>query len=325
MPTISVIVPVYKVEPYLNRCVQSILAQSYEDFELILVDDGSPDNCGAMCDAWAQKDSRIKVIHKENGGLSDARNAGIDIATGQYLSFVDSDDYIHPQMLSTLLETMQDHCADVVCCDCLRTSQEQVEHAEAVKPARVFCTSGAEVIEHFCTKYHDFQVVTAWNKLYKKNIFDGLRYEVRYNCEDAIMALPMYARAKTVVFIDSVLYYYYQSPTSIMRGNLVAHISGLLAAAKQVQFLKKYPARDTQQRLVERLCKDYIWNYGNLFLKQQDDERFVREFRRLNCAMRSCLKEVLGHKSIVRMQKLMVIAIMYEWRSARALFERYFR
>lgn len=98
MPTLSIIVPVYKVEPYLHRCVDSILAQTFTDFELILVDDGSPDNCGAICDEYAAKDSRILVIHKENGGLSDARNAGLDIAKGEYIGFVDSDDYISPQM-----------------------------------------------------------------------------------------------------------------------------------------------------------------------------------------------------------------------------------
>ena len=102
IPEISVIVPVYKVEPYLDRCVQSILRQTFRAFELILVDDGSPDGCPAMCDAWAKQDRRIRVLHKENGGLSSARNAGLAVATGRYISFVDSDDWIEPQMLEYL-------------------------------------------------------------------------------------------------------------------------------------------------------------------------------------------------------------------------------
>lgn len=97
MPTISIIVPVYNVEAYLCRCIDSILAQTFTDFELILVDDGSPDNCSSICDEYAKKDSRIVVVHKENGGLSDARNTGLDIAKGEYIGFVDSDDFIHPQ------------------------------------------------------------------------------------------------------------------------------------------------------------------------------------------------------------------------------------
>ena len=103
-PKISVIVPVYKVEKYLDKCVESIVNQTYKNLEIILVDDGSPDNCPAMCDEWAEKDERIRVIHKENGGLADARNAGMDIATGDYIGFVDSDDWIEPNMYEVLLK-----------------------------------------------------------------------------------------------------------------------------------------------------------------------------------------------------------------------------
>lgn len=109
MPTISVIVPVYNVEPYLRQCVDSILGQTFRDFELILVDDGSPDGCPAICDEYAKMDSRVKVIHKENGGLSSARNAGLDVAKGKYIAFVDSDDWIHPEMSETMQNRMQQH------------------------------------------------------------------------------------------------------------------------------------------------------------------------------------------------------------------------
>ena len=112
-PTISIIVPVYKVEAYLDRCVQSILNQTFSDFELILVDDGSPDRCGQMCDAYAQGDRRVRVIHKKNGGLSDARNAGIDAARGEYLGFVDSDDEIAPDMYESLLQNLVHEKADM--------------------------------------------------------------------------------------------------------------------------------------------------------------------------------------------------------------------
>ena len=120
MPTISVIVPVYKVEPYLHRCVDSILNQTFEDFELILVDDGSPDNCPVICDEYAAKDSRVVVIHQENGGLSAARNAGIDWAfansNSQWLSFVDSDDWIHPQTLEHLLRAVEENGTKISIC-----------------------------------------------------------------------------------------------------------------------------------------------------------------------------------------------------------------
>lgn len=106
-PLISVIVPIYKVEQYLNRCVQSIVDQTYKNLEIILVDDGSPDNSPAMCDAWAEKDDRVQVVHKKNGGVSSARNAGLDAANGAYIGFVDGDDYIEPDMYAQLLQAIQ--------------------------------------------------------------------------------------------------------------------------------------------------------------------------------------------------------------------------
>ena len=115
-PLISIIVPVYKVENYLDRCVQSLVDQTWSNLEIILVDDGSPDNCGAMCDAWAARDNRIKVIHKENGGLSDARNAGMAIASGTYMGFVDSDDYISSDMYQLLYDRMAADGSDIAAC-----------------------------------------------------------------------------------------------------------------------------------------------------------------------------------------------------------------
>lgn len=119
-PLISVIVPVYKTEKYLDRCIQSIVDQTYKNLEIILVDDGSPDNCPAMCDAWAAKDGRVQVIHKENGGVSTARNAGISIARGVFFAFVDSDDWIAPNMIRSLLDLQKESQADVTGC-CLET------------------------------------------------------------------------------------------------------------------------------------------------------------------------------------------------------------
>lgn len=120
MPQISIIVPVYKTEKYLQRCVDSLLHQTFSDFEVLLVDDGSPDNCPAMCDEYAKKDSRIKVLHQKNGGVSSARNAGLEAAVGEYVTFVDSDDYVEPQMYEKMLSVAKKHDCDVVMCDCVK-------------------------------------------------------------------------------------------------------------------------------------------------------------------------------------------------------------
>ena len=129
MATISVIVPIYKVEKYINKCIESIMVQSFQDFDLILVDDGSPDACPRRCDEYAKQDERIVVIHKKNGGLSDARNAGIDWAMehskSQWFAFVDSDDYLHPDYLKTLYDTAQKEEADLVICDFVRVNDNE--------------------------------------------------------------------------------------------------------------------------------------------------------------------------------------------------------
>ena len=129
-PLISIIVPIYKVEDYLDRCIQSILNQSYKNIEIILVDDGSPDRCGSICDAYALTDSRVKVIHKENGGLSDARNAGLEVVNGSLIGFVDSDDLIHPRMYELMLNALTSTHSDISICYYTAFSSEIPKHTE---------------------------------------------------------------------------------------------------------------------------------------------------------------------------------------------------
>ena len=148
MDLISVIVPVYKVEKYLDKCVQSIVNQTCKNLEIILVDDGSPDNCGAMCEAWAEKDSRIKVIHKENGGLSDARNAGLAVATGDWVAFVDSDDWVAEEMFARLLNAAKNHQADISACNVQFVEEGQLPDAPYVSGETV-CLTPKEAIRGF--------------------------------------------------------------------------------------------------------------------------------------------------------------------------------
>ena len=166
MPTISVIVPVYKVEKNIHRCVDSILGQTYADFELILVDDGSPDNCGAICDEYAAKDSRVVVIHQKNGGLSSARNAGIDIATGAYISFVDSDDYIYPNYLERLYEVLVEFDADISVCKMIEFSNDIPQLRESNSVPKAY--HNIEICNMLCDYRKAIGIVEACGKLYKK-------------------------------------------------------------------------------------------------------------------------------------------------------------
>lgn len=214
MPQITVIVPVYKVEAYLPACVESILAQSFSDFELILVDDGSPDGCGAMCDAYAARDSRIRVIHQKNGGLSAARNSGMEVAAGEYLSFIDSDDYVAPDYLERLYSALRSGAEIAVCRT--RVFPDGQDPAAAPSPEEPGCTplTGREAV--LLLYRGDAAVpVNAWGKLYCRELIADLRFPVGKLHEDqAFVPIACY-RAKTVAAVGADAYYYRDRPESI--------------------------------------------------------------------------------------------------------------
>ena len=167
-PLISIVIPVYKVEKYLERCILSIINQNYSNLEIILVDDGSPDDCGLICDNWAKIDNRIRVIHKENGGLSDARNAGIKIATGEFITFIDSDDYVLDNYIEYLLELIFKYNADIAICNFHQLFEETNRKVfVGGKVEKIF--NSEEAIE---TMLYDRDFYTcAWGKLYRKSFF----------------------------------------------------------------------------------------------------------------------------------------------------------
>ena len=214
-PAVSVIVPVYKVEQYLNKCVQSILDQTFRDFELLLVDDGSPDKCGDMCEAWAKKDGRIRVIHKPNGGLSDARNAGIVQANGDYLLFVDSDDWIEKDMLATLYGLIRKADADMACCNFRSVNEDGSQHWDDA-----VITPGVWTEEDFWKQFFSSNAQTycnvAWNKLYKKELFDTVRYPVGRINEDVYILYDLVSQCKKIAATDQIGYYYLFRAGSIM-------------------------------------------------------------------------------------------------------------
>lgn len=214
MDLISVIVPVYKVESYLDRCVSSIVNQTYSNLEIILVDDGSPDRCGAMCDAWAEKDSRIRVIHKENGGLSDARNAGMAAATGEYIAFVDSDDWIEPQMYQRLYEAMIATDSDIASCGARRVWLDGKPAKEVCATYRDFVMEQKAAMEALIVSNGLIQ--TVWDKLYKKNVAKSLPFLVGTVHEDEFWTWQAIARARRVVTLQETYYNYLQRGDSIM-------------------------------------------------------------------------------------------------------------
>lgn len=208
MGVISIIVPVYKVEKYLKRCIDSVLEQTFCDFELILVDDGSPDQCGRICETYAEKDGRIITLHRKNGGLSAARNTGLDWmfanSESSYVTFIDSDDWIHPQYLETLLGTIEKNNAGVSVAGFQRMDEYQDDTIDKLDrfPEEVM---GAE--DFFLN--HEWNFNYAWGKLYRREYFRHVRYPEGKNFEDTFTTYKVLFAGKTVAFIDSPLYYYF--------------------------------------------------------------------------------------------------------------------
>lgn len=213
MPLVSVIVPVYKVEPYLHRCVDSILAQTYHNLEIILVDDGSPDNCGKICDEYARKDKRIKVIHKKNGGQSEARNVGLDVAKGEYVTFIDSDDWIHNQYIEILYNDIIQANADVSMCTFVRISAMN-NNDKKISTHKVEVLNKEQAIER--TLYQKKLDSSPWDKLYKRNLFDSLRFTVGRIYEDLEIIYQIYDRAVILTYTDEALYYYFYREDSTL-------------------------------------------------------------------------------------------------------------
>ena len=218
MEKVSVIIPVYKVENYLDKCVASIVEQTYTNLEIILVDDGSPDRCPQICNEWARKDSRIRVIHKENGGLSDARNAGLAIASGSYICFVDSDDWVSRDYIEIMHTTLIREGADIAAINFLKVDEQGQPFPrvpDETMAAGMY--SGRELLlESFRLNAPRTAFVVSWAKLYRKELFDQLRFPKGKLNEDEFVFFPLYLSAKKVACVEDIGYYYLQRSSSIM-------------------------------------------------------------------------------------------------------------
>ena len=209
---ISIIIPVYKVEKYLEKCIESVFKQTYTNLQIILVDDGSPDNCGKICDEYAKKDSRIEVIHKANGGLSDARNVGISKAKGRYIGFVDSDDYIKEDMYEILLNLIKKYDADVSICnlydvidgnECIRNKENGIREYSRIDILKEI------LLDKNIQSY-------AWNKLYKKELFDEIKYPIGKKYEDIGTTFYLFEKCNKIVVTSEPEYYYLKRADSLV-------------------------------------------------------------------------------------------------------------
>ena len=266
-PLISVIVPIYNVENYLERCLQSILSQTYRNLEIILVDDGSKDSCGEICDNFQKKDKRIKVIHKENGGLSDARNKGLDIATGEYISFIDSDDWIDLKTYEISIRKMQECNAQIVAFNVLWVYDGKEFTPDLSAEYEIMDSEQAILTTVGNTKVR----TTAWNKLYKADLIGDFRFIKGKLNEDEFFTFKILDRAEKIVYLHRECYYYFQRSNSIM-GKYTLQRLDMVDGVRERMLLaeRKYPNIYKETKL--SFCEVCLYHY-QMILKNKNIDK----------------------------------------------------
>jgi glycosyltransferase involved in cell wall biosynthesis len=266
-PLISVIIPIYNVEQYLRRCLDSIVNQTYTNLEIILVDDGSPDKSPQICDEYASRDNRIIVIHKENGGLSDARNAGLDICKGEFISFVDSDDWVSQDYINELYSSIKNSHADIAIVNHTHVTDNFKINTESNQNYTIKLFSKQQALFKLIAKQHQ-PFVVSWGKLYRKELFNNIRFPVGKYHEDEFTSHFLINRASKIAYSSKILYFYYQRPNSITNQN---HLTDIIEAFEN---RLNFTITNNLNNLIPFAASNLCWKYLNLcfqkYLNKED-------------------------------------------------------
>ncbi len=286
---ITIVVPVYKVQEYLSRCVDSILNQTYTDFQLLLVDDGSPDNCGKMCDEYAEKDSRIFVIHQKNGGLSAARNTGINWFYEQnksdYITFLDSDDWIHPDYLKILMDGISKNDVKISVCNYTRVT-DVIPH-ENFDNIKYELTSPEDFLVN-----HSWQYNYAWGKLYHKSVFYDVRYPVGKNFEDTFTTYKLLHQCEKITYTDTPLYYYFRNETGISRSPWnTSELVIFDAMQEQMQFYKETGLKKAFDKEFELFVHHHAYQIVRIKDNKKDLRKNKQKLKEIKKDLKQYLKE----------------------------------
>lgn len=271
-PLVSVIVPCYKVEQYLPNCIDSVVNQTYGNWELILVDDGSPDKCGGICDRYAAGDNRIKVLHKHNGGLSSARNAGMKVMTGNYVTFLDSDDFLHTDALKLLVGYAQEKEADIVQCDFVRGHETTFPKWNGDMTVSEY--DNRSIFTKFAAK------IIVWGKLYKRELLDGIVMPEGIINEDDWTTWKLYYKAQKIVVTNQPLYYYTVNPNSIMgTAKKKPDTTYYGAYDERINFFREKGEKDLEDVSRLQFCKSLLLSYANGQLTGEQRKEIRRRFK----------------------------------------------
>ena len=295
-PLISVIIPVYKVEKYLKRCIDSVINQTYKNLEIILVDDGSPDNCPKICDDYSKKDKRIKVIHKKNGGLSDARNKGIEKANGDYISFIDSDDYVELNYIDFLYKILKENNADI------SMGKQYVRYPNKILNTgsnNNYVLNSHDALEKML--YGEDFDVSAWAKLYKKELFKGIRYPKGRLFEDSATTYKLIDKAKTIVLKSIPIYNYIIRDDSITNETFNEKKFDLITSTNEMckYINKKY--KDLDKACDRRMMYAYLSTLTQLIKCKKIDKEYKERIMKY---IKKYRKKVLKDKRIPKRDRI---------------------
>lgn len=294
MAEVSIIVPVYQVENYIRQCVDSILAQTFTDFELILVDDGSKDQSGQICDEYAEMDKRVKVIHKENGGLSDARNRGMDQMVGKYFMFVDSDDYIAPTIVECLYKNIVNQNADIAVCNFLYYFEDEREKNFSTN-IKSEILSGKEVFYSRKNERNYGIWTVAWNKLYRRDKLGKIRFRFGKYHEDEFWANEIYQINIKIVTIPECLYYYRQRDNSIMgKKSFQRDFDIIVALQERIYVYLKKEKYSAQAYKVLIYSLEYLEESKRLIINEDERKKFIQAEKRTKAIIKQLKKRKLS-------------------------------
>lgn len=303
---VSVIVPIYNVEKYLKRCLDSIVKQTYTNLEIILIDDGSPDRCGEICDIYEKEDRRILVIHKENGGVSEARNKGIDQATGRYIVFVDADDYIEEDMIEKLYCAVLKYDADIACC---AQFMETEKKKKIQNDGPEFCENAEQILGHMLLFEHIDTGPCA--KIYRSQLFSNIRYPIGRRYEDMGTIYKLFDVSKKTVHISYVGYHYVMHNESFMHRKFHnEHFDSLYFSKEIHEFIcKKYPS------LAEKSASYYFLAIVSILQKIKNADNFLeykKEYKEIKKVFHKNMGAILKNHYIPKVKKIMIVCVYFK-------------
>lgn len=312
-PLISIIVPVYNVEQYLEKCLRCIINQTYKNIEIILVDDGSSDSSGDICDIWKERDKRIKVIHKENGGLSDARNRGIEEAKGAFLQFIDSDDIVENGMTEYLFELCKENDSQIAICDCVHFYVNENAKYQKGTHIKIFAAEDA-----LCEMmYQKSFLFCAWGKLFKRELFDSIRFPVGMLFEDVAIMYKLFSIANTIVYSDAKLYGYLHRENSITTKKFDKRDCDILRICDdQVSFARKF-----SKKVYDAAVAYQVVGAFRVYLNAPSEEKFREDRSYSEDIIHEHGIEVFRNKYVRKKTRIAILLFFFNKRMLRMIYK----